>query len=115
MRVDGDPVDTADLEPYLATAGRYVGIAGLVPDPWEAAIVGGHDVWTRPEDNATALGTHIYTWSSGEFVFLLIGVDDSLDQAIVAALPGQAAPSPTPLPSESTAGSPSGSPGSSGG
>lgn len=31
MRVDGDPVVTDDLEPYLATAGRYVGIAGLDP------------------------------------------------------------------------------------
>jgi hypothetical protein len=116
MRVDGDPVDTEDLEPYLATAGRYVGIAGLDPDPWEAAVVGGHEVWTRPEDNATALGTHIYTWSSGEFVFLLIGVDDAVNQALVAALPGQAAPTPTPIPSRPPAsGSPEASPSSSGG
>ena len=99
MRVDGDPVTTADLEPHLATAGRYVGIAGLDPDPWEAAVVGGNQVWTRPEDNATAAGTHIYTWSSGEFVFLLIGVDDAVNRAIIEQLPGEPAPSPTPLPS----------------
>jgi hypothetical protein len=29
MRVDPPPVTTADLEPHLATAGRYVGISGL--------------------------------------------------------------------------------------
>jgi hypothetical protein len=98
MRVDGEPVTTDDLEPHLATAGRYVGIAGLDPDPWEAAVVGGHQVWTRPEDNATAAGTHIYTWSSGEFVFLLIGVDDALNRALVEALPGELATSPTPSP-----------------
>ena len=101
MRVDGDPVATDDLEPHLATAGRYVGIAGLDPDAWEAAVVGGHRVWTRPEDNATAAGTHLYTWSSGEFVFLLIGVDDALNRALVEALPGEPARSPrtTPTPS----------------
>jgi len=110
MRVDGDPVTTADLEPHLATAGRYVGIAGLDPDPWEAAVVGGHQVWTRPEDNATAAGTHIYTWSSGEFVFLLIGVDDTVNRAIVEQLPGEPAPSPTPLPSGSPSVEPSASP-----
>lgn len=101
VRVEGDPVGTDDLEPHLATAGRYVGIAGLDPDPWEAAVVGGHRVWTRPEDNATAAGTRIYAWSSGEFVFLLIGVDDALNQALVAALPGEAAPSPSPTPTPS--------------
>jgi hypothetical protein len=109
MRVDGDhPVTTEDLEPHLATAGRYVGIAGLDPDPWERAVVGGNQVWTRPEDDATALGTHLYTWSSGEFVFLLIGVDDAVNRAIVEQLPGEPAPSPTPLPSRS--GSPSAAP-----
>ena len=105
MRVDGDPVATEDLEPHLATAGRYVGIAGLDPDPWEAAVVGGNQVWTRPEDNATAAGTHIYTWSSGEFVFLLIGVDDAVNRAIIEQLPGQ--PAPTPIPRPSGSGSPS--------
>jgi hypothetical protein len=96
MRVDGDPVTTADLEPHLATAGRYVGIAGLDPEPWERSSAGGHVVWVRPEDNATALGTMIYTWASGEHVFLLIGVDDTVNRAIVAALPGEAAPTATP-------------------
>jgi hypothetical protein len=108
MRVDGEPVTTEDLEPHLATAGRYVGIAGLDPDPWEASVVGGNQVWTRPEDNATAAGTHIYTWSSGEFVFLLIGVDDAVNRAIVEQLPGEPAPTPTPLPSVEPSASPSG-------
>jgi hypothetical protein len=112
VRVDGDPVATADLEPYLATAGRYVGIAGLDPDPWVADVVGGNQVWTRPEDNATAAGTHLYTWSSGEYVFLLIGVDDALNRALIEALPGEPAPSPTPTPSTepSASSSPSASP-----
>ena len=105
MRVGGDPVATADLEPHLATAGRYVGIAGLDPDPWEAAVVGGNRVWVRPEDNATAAGTHVYTWSSGEFVFLLIGVDETVNRALVEALPGEAAPAPTPTPSVAPSGS----------
>jgi len=107
MRVDGDPVATKDLEPYLATAGRYVGIAGLDPDPWEEATVAGNRVWVRPEDNATAAGTQVYTWSSGEYVFLLIGVDDAVNQALIETLPGEPAPSPTPVPSESVAPSPS--------
>jgi hypothetical protein len=101
MRIDGEPVTTAELEPHLATAGRYVGIAGLDPDPWEAAVVGGNQVWVRPEDNATAAGTHIYTWSSGEFVFLLIGVDDTLNRALVELLPGEPAPTPRPTPTAS--------------
>jgi hypothetical protein len=96
MRVDGEPISTDELEPHLATAGRYVGIAGLDPAPWQAAVVGGNRVWVRPEDNATAAGTHLYTWSSGEYVFLLIGVDDTLNRALVEALPGEPAPSPTP-------------------
>lgn len=104
MRVDGDPVTTADLQPHLATAGRYVGIAGLDPEPWERATVGGHVVWVRPEDNATALGTMIYTWADGEHVFLLIGVDDAVNRAIVEALPGEAAPTPTPAPSAAASG-----------
>ena len=102
VRVDGDPVATEDLEPHLATAGRYVGIAGLDPDPWVADVVAGNVVWTRPEDDATAAGTHLYTWSSGEYVFLLIGVDDTLNRAMVEALPGEPAPSPSPSESEST-------------
>jgi hypothetical protein len=101
MRVDGPEVATSDLEPHLATAGRYVGIAGLDPEPWESAVVSGTQVWTRPEDNATAAGTHIYTWSSGDVVFLLIGVDDTVNRAIIRQLPGEPAPTPTPVPSRS--------------
>jgi hypothetical protein len=111
VRVDGEPVTTDELEPHLATAGRYVGIAGLDPDPWERAEAGGHTVWVRPEDNATAAGTMIYTWASGEYVFLLIGVDDTVNREIVAALPGEPAPSPTPVPTGTDASSaPSASP-----
>ena len=106
MRVDGEPVTTDDLEPHLATAGRYVGIAGLDPQPWEAGEAGGHRVWVRPEDNATAAGTMVYTWSSGEFVFLLIGVDDTVNRGLIAALPGEPAPSPTPIPTTSASGEP---------
>ena len=96
----------------LGHATEQLGIAGLDPKPWEAAVVGGNQVWVRPEDNATAAGTHIYTWSSGEFVFLLIGVDDALNRAIVEQLPGQPAPTPSPIPSTapSGAGSPSATP-----
>ena len=116
MRVEGDPIATADLEPHLATAGRYVGIAGLDPEPWARGVVGGHQVWVRPEDNATAAGTHVYTWSSGEFVFLLIGVDETVNRALVEALPGEAAPAPTPTPSVAPTGAaePSASAGPSG-
>lgn len=106
MRVDGDPVATEDLEPHLATAGRYVGIAGLDPEPWVTGEVAGNVVWVRPEDNATAAGTHIYTWSSGEYVFLLIGVDDAVNRALIAELPGEPAPAATTAPSQAT---PSGS------
>jgi hypothetical protein len=111
MRVEGEPVETDDLEPHLATIGRYVGIAGLDPEPWEAASVGGTGVWVRPEDNATAAGTHVYTWSSGEFVFLLIGVDDAVNRAIVEQLPGEPAPTarPSASPSASESAAESGS------
>lgn len=107
MRLDGEPITTDDLEPHLATAGRYVGIAGLDPGPWEAGAAGGHAVWVRPEDNATAAGTMIYTWSDGEFVFLLIGVDDTVNRAIIEQLPGEPAPPPTPAPTESPSAEPS--------
>jgi hypothetical protein len=113
MRVDGEKVATRDLKPHLATAGRYVGIAGLDPEPWKAAVVAGNRVWTRPEDNATAAGTHIYTWSSGDLVFLLIGVDDAVNRAIIEQLPGEPAPTRTPRPSPS--GSPSAEPSASAG
>ncbi len=107
MRVEGEQVATEDLEPHLATAARYVGIAGLDPEPWELSEAGDHLVWVRPEDNATAAGTMIYTWSSGEHVFLMIGVDDALNRALIAELPGEPAPTPVPSPSPSTDAGPS--------
>jgi hypothetical protein len=107
MRVSGPEVNTAELEPYLETAGRYVGIAGLVREPWELTRIGRRAVWVRPEDNATALGTMIYTWSAGDVVFLMIGVDDDLNRALFRALPGDAGPTPAPSPSGTSA--PSGS------
>jgi hypothetical protein len=103
MRVDGDPVATADLQPYLAAAAEYVGIAGLHPDAWKPAVVGGYTVWTRGSDEATLPGTTLYCWSSGGYVFLLIGTSDSLNQALVSALPGEPAPTPTPAPSSTVA------------
>ena len=111
MRVDGPEVTTEELKPHLATAGRYVGIAGLDRKPWESAVVDDKQVWVRPEDNATAAGTHIYTWSSGDVVFLLIGVDDTINRAVIEQLPGEPAPTPTPTPSRSSSPSaePSGS------
>ncbi|CAN5175442.1 hypothetical protein BH23CHL9_BH23CHL9_04690 [soil metagenome] len=44
----------------------------------------------------------IYTWSSGEFVFLLIGVDDATNRAVVASLPGESAPTTAPVPSSTS-------------
>jgi hypothetical protein len=105
MRMTEPFVTTAQLEPYLATAAQYVGINGLHRDPWKLETIGGRVVWTRPEDDATAAGTMIYTWASGPYVFLMIGIDDALNQAMLAALPGEAAPTPTPRPSRSPAGS----------
>jgi hypothetical protein len=102
MELEGNPVRTKDLEPYLATAGRYVGINGLHREPWELAAVGDHLVWVRPEDNATAAGTMIYTWAAGNHVFLMIGTDDKINRALLAALPGETPPpTPTPVPSAS--------------
>jgi hypothetical protein len=111
MTVAGDPVRTRDLEPYLATAGRYVGIAGLHREPWKLTAVGDHLVWVRPEDNATATGTMIYTWAADHDVFLMIGTDEKLNRAMLALLPGETPP-PTPTPAAS--GSPLGSGASSG-
>ncbi len=98
----------ADLEPYLAEAARYVGIAGLHREPWKLEAVSGHIIWWRPEDNATLKGTRVYTWAVDGLVFLMIGVDEAQNLAMLAALPGEAAPTPTPLPSGS--GSPSSEP-----
>jgi hypothetical protein len=107
MRVDRPPVTTADLEPYLATAGRYVGISGLEREPWQLAEVSGRWVWVRPSDNATLPGTRVYTWAADGYVFLMIGVNDELNRALVALLPGEVPPTPSP--------EPSGTPGPSGG
>jgi hypothetical protein len=117
VRVDGEPATTEELEPYLATAGRYVGIAGLDPDPWTLDDSAGYRVWVRPEDNATAAGTMIYTWAAEDYVFLLIGVDDAVNRAIVGALPTEPAPAPSPsvAPSSSADGSPPASASPSGG
>ena len=101
VRVGGAPVVTSDLEPHLATAGRYVGIAGLDPEPWELEDVAGHWVWVRPSDNATLPGTHVYTWAADDVVFLMIGVNDEVNRALLAALPGEPPPTPTPAPSMS--------------
>lgn len=107
MRMRAPFATTAELEPYLATAGEYVGIAGLHRDPWGLADVAGRLVWARPEDDATLAGTMVYTWAANGYVFLLIGVDDALNRGLVAALPGEPPPTPSPLPSRSPA--PSGS------
>jgi hypothetical protein len=109
MRMREPLVGTADLEPYLAAAGEYVGIAGLHRDPWELKTVAGHIVWARPEDNATAAGTMVYTWAVDEYVFLMIGTDDALNTAMLTALPGEAAPTPSPRPSATPRPSPSAS------
>lgn len=109
VRVNPSAVTTPDLEPYLATAGRYVGIAGLQREPWELADVAGHWVWVRPSDDATLPGTHVYTWAADEFVFLLIGVSDEVNQALIALLPGEPPPTPSPAPTTSPAPSPSAS------
>jgi hypothetical protein len=109
-RVEPPLPTTRQLEPYLETAGRYVGIAGLHREPWRYRRIDGRVAWERPEDNATAAGTHIYTWAADDYVFLLIGTDDRLNRAMFAALPGERAPAAMPRPSPSEpAGSPAGS------
>lgn len=99
---------TTDLEPYLAEAGRYIGVSGLHREPWKLATIGGHLVWWRPEDNATLKGTRFYTWAVDGLVFLMVGVDEPQNLAMLAGLPGEPAPTPTPLPSAS--GSPTSKP-----
>ncbi len=106
MRVDGPPVDTGDLRPYLAAAGRYIGVSGLQPDAWKAAVVNGNRVWTRGEDEATLPKTTFYCWSAGQYVFLMTGSSDATNRAMVSALPGQPAPTPVPTPSSIGSGSP---------
>jgi hypothetical protein len=101
VRVAAPFPTTRELEPYLETAGQYVGIAGLHRDPWHYRRVAGRVAWVRPEDDATVAGTMIYTWAADEYVFLLIGVDDRLNRALFDALPGEDAPAATPRPSTS--------------
>jgi hypothetical protein len=107
MRVAPPEVTTRELEPFLEEAGRYVGIAGLVREPWKLRRIGRRITWVRPEDNATALGTHIYTWAAGDVVFLMIGVDEEVNRALFRALPGEQAPSSTPSPSSTPTDTPS--------
>ncbi|MGZ8563411.1 MAG: hypothetical protein ACXWWU_07305 [Candidatus Limnocylindria bacterium] len=109
MRMRAPFATTTDLEPYLAEAGRYIGVSGLHREPWKLAVIGGHMVWWRPEDNATLKGTRFYTWAVDGLVFLMVGVDETQNLAMLAGLPGEPAPTPTPLPSAS--GSSKGSPG----
>jgi hypothetical protein len=105
MRMDPPFATTADLEPYLAAAGEYVGIAGLHRDPWELKTIGHHLAWVRPGDGATLLGTMIYAWATGGYVFLMTGVNQAQNLAMLQALPGEAPPTPTPAPSRPPAGS----------
>lgn len=108
-RIEGPLPTTRQLEPYLATAGEYVGIAGLHRKEWRYRTIGGRVTWVRPEDNATVAGTMIYTWTGGEYFFLMIGTDDRLNRAMFAALPGEKAPASTPRPTPSASASAEGS------
>lgn len=101
MRMRPPLATSADLEPYLAAAGEYVGIAGLHREPWMLGVVGDRVVWWRPQDKATLQGTRVYTWAVDGLVFLMIGVDEAQNVAMLAALPGVPAPTPSPLPSVS--------------
>ena len=112
MRMNPPFATNSDLQPYLAEAARYVGIAGLHPEAWMLATVAGHVVWVRPEDNATVRGTRVYTWAVDGLVFLMIGTDDAQNLAMLGGLPGVPPPTPTPAPSDS--GSPSLEPSASG-
>lgn len=93
--VDPPIVATVDLEPYLATAGQYVGVAGLHREPWTLRAIGGHQVWARPGDEAMITGATVYTWAAGGYLFLLVGVDPDQDAAMLAVLPGEAAAVPS--------------------
>jgi hypothetical protein len=108
MRVNPPSVTTAQLEPYLAAAAEYVGIAGLHREPWTLQTIADHVVWVRPEDNATLPGTRVYTWAADDLVFLMIGTDEAQNLAMLGGLPGVAPPTPSPIPSVS--GSPSAEP-----
>jgi hypothetical protein len=101
MRMQPPFATSADLEPHLAAAGEYVGIAGLHREPWTLGVAGNRLVWWRPEDMATLKGTRVYTWAVDGLVFLMIGADEEQNLAMLAALPGAPAPTPTPRPSVS--------------
>jgi len=105
-RVEEPFPTTRSLEPYLATAGQYVGIAGLHREPWRYRRIAGRIAWERPEDNATVAGTHIYTWAADGYVFLMIGVDDQFNRALIGALPGEPARTASASPSASATASP---------
>src|SRR5438093_11573873 len=115
VRMDPPFATTADLEPYLAAAGEYVGIAGLYRDPWQLTTIGDHVVWVRPGDNATIAGSVIYAWATGGYVFLMTGINEAQNLAMLAALPGEPPPTPTPAPSASAPPSANASPAASGG
>jgi len=115
VQMDAPFATTADLEPYLAAAGQYVGIAGLHREPWQLSAIGDHLAWVRPGDNATLPGTMIYAWATDGYVFLMIGINDPQNLAMLAVLPGAPPPTPTPLPSESAPPSIASSPAGSGG
>ena len=108
MRVNPPSVRTGELEPYLAGAAEYVGIAGLHREPWTLQTIADHVVWVRPEDNATLRGTRVYSWAADDLVFLMIGTNEAQNLAMLAGLPGEAPPTPSPIPS--TSGSPSAEP-----
>ena len=110
MRMRAPSATTGDLEPYLAEAGRYVGVAGLHREPWKLEAVGNHLVWWRAEDNATLKGTRFYTWAADGLVFLMVGVDEAQNVAMVEGLPGEPAPTPLPSVSGTPRGEPSASP-----
>jgi len=90
---------TAELEPYLAAAGEYIGISGLHLGAWTLQTIGGRRVWVRPGDAAMVRGTTLYTWATGGYLFLMLGVSEEQNLAMLAALPGEAVPTPTPAPS----------------
>ena len=112
VHMDPPFATTADLEPYLAAAGEYVGIAGLHRDPWQLTTIGDHVAWVRSGDSATLPGTMVYAWATEGYVFLMTGVDAAQNLAMLGALPGEPPPSPTPIPSASEPAGASASPAS---
>jgi len=113
VRMDPPNATMTELEPYLATAGQYVGIAGLHLAPWTLRAIGGRYVWVRPGDGAAVKGTMLYTWTADGYLFLMIGVNEEQNLAMFAALPAAPAPTPIPSPSEPAGASPAASVGAS--